>query len=294
MIQFFVTLSLALSALAAPADQRSRATDARTRDIYVSALDGDGKPVSGMTAADFLVREDGVAREVLKAVPATDQLTISILVDDSQAASDAIPHLRDGLPAFVDRLNGKAEIALASVGERPTPLVDYTTSTEALKKGITRIFARPGSGAYLLDAIVDVSKGLQKREAKRPTIVVLTMENGPEFSNRYYQPVLEELQKSKAALHVLAVGTPSDDLSEEMRNRNLVIAEGTSRTGGRRDQLLSVISIPDRLKQLADELLNQYVVTYSAPETLIPPEKVDVSTKRSGVTVRARTRLAGQ
>jgi len=282
-----------VSSLTAPIDQGSRATDSRTRDIYVSALN-DGKPVADMTAADFLVREDGIAREVLKVGPATDQLTISILVDDSQASTDAISYLRDGLKAFVDRLDGKAEIALASIGERPTPLVDYTTSVAVLQKGITRIFARPGSGAYMLDGIVEVSKGLLKREAKRPNIVVLTMENGPEFSNRYYEPVLDELQKSRTTLNVLAIGTPSADQSDEMRNRNMVIAEGTSRTGGRRDQLLSVISIPDRLKQLADDLLSQYVVTYSAPETLIPPEKVDVATKRTGVTVRARTRLAGK
>ena len=106
--------------------------------------------------------------------------------------------------------------------------------------------------------------------------------------------MLDELQKSRATLHVLAIGSPSADQSDEMRNRNLVIAEGTERTGGRRDQLLSAISIPERLKQLADDLLNQYVVTYSAPETLIPPQKVDVTTKRSGVNVRARTRLAGK
>jgi hypothetical protein len=293
MILLLATVSLLLSALTAPVDQRSRATDSRTRDIYVSAID-DGKPVTDMTAADFLVREDGVAREVLKVGPATDELTISILVDDSQAATDAIQYLRDGLKALVERMDGKAEIALASIGERPTSLVDYTTSVEVLKKGILRIFARPGSGAYLLDGIVDVSKGLQKREAKRPTIIALTMERGPEFSNRYYETVLDDLQKSKATLNVLAIGTPSDDQSDEMRNRNLVIAEGTSRTGGRRDQLLAPLSIPDRLKQVADDLLNQYVVTYAAPETLIPPQKVEVTTKRSGVTVRARTRLAAK
>ena len=59
---------------------------------------------------------------------------------------------------------------------------------------------------------------------------------------------------------------------------------------GRRDQLLSVMAIPERLKQLADELANQYVVTYSRPESLIPPERLSVSVKQPGLTVRARTR----
>ena len=44
--------------------------------------------------------------------------------------------------------------------------------------------------------------------------------------------------------------------------------------------------------QLADELTNQYVVQYGRPEQLIPPEKVQVTVNRPGVTVRARTRAA--
>jgi hypothetical protein len=46
------------------------------------------------------------------------------------------------------------------------------------------------------------------------------------------------------------------------------------------------------MKQLANELLKQYVVTYARPETLIPPEKVVVSVTRPGLTARARTRAA--
>ena len=65
-----------------------------------------------------------------------------------------------------------------------------------------------------------------------------------------------------------------------MRNRNIVIAEGTERTGGRRDQLLADSAIAEALPRLADELLNQYVVTYGRPDTLIPPEKIQVSVTR--------------
>jgi hypothetical protein len=180
---------------------------------------------------------------------------------------------------------------LITVGERPTVVAPYTQDTELLKQRVGRIFPRNAAGAYLLDAIVDASSALAKREAKRGVILAVTFE-GVDFSNRPYQVVLEDLKKSGAALHVIAVGTPASSMSDEMRNRNIVIAEGTSRTGGRRDQVLSLSGLPEKLKQAADELINQYVLSYTRPDTLIPPEKVEVSTTRRNLTVRARTRLA--
>lgn len=274
---------------ASTAAPQERSQGTRNIDIYVSVLD-DGTPVKDLGADDFVVREDGNIREVLKAGPATEPVTLSILVDDSQAAEPVIQEMRRGLTAFVEQLQGQAQIALATFGERPTSLVDYTENTETLKRGITKIFSRQGSGAYLLDALVEVSRGLQKREtAARPVILALTVE-GIEFSNRYYEPVLDELRKSGATLHVLAIGTPSDSLSDEMRNRNLVLARGTSETGGRRDQVLAASALPEKLKQVGQELLNQYVVTYVRPETLIPPEDLDVTVKRPGLTVRAPER----
>jgi len=80
-------------------------------------------------------------------------------------------------------------------------------------------------------------------------------------------------------------------MSDEMRNRGIVLDEGTTRTGGRRDQILATSGLADNMRRVADELLNQYLVTYGAPESLIPPEKIDVTSTRKDVRVRARTRI---
>jgi hypothetical protein len=277
-------------ALAVPA---SAGAQAKQTDIYVSVVDSKGDPATGLAAGDFRVREDGTVREVLKAGPATERLTVALLVDDSQAASPALQMIREAVDAFITSLDGKAEIALVSLGERPTIVVDYTTDQKKLREGAKRTFPRSGAGAYLMDAIVDVSRGFKKRETKRPPVIaVLMMENAVEFSNRHYDNVLAELSKGGGALHVVALGQPGGSLSDEIRNRDQVIAIGTERTGGRRDNVLALTAAESKMKQLAQELLNQHVVTYARPETLIPPEKIEVTVDKPGLTARARTRTA--
>lgn len=264
---------------------------AQTRDIHVSVVDSRGAPVEGLTEADFVVREDDVAREVLRVRPAEDPIQLALLIDNSQAATDSVLRLREGLAAFLERLHGRAEITLITVGERPTVLAPFTGDTELLQKHTGSIFGRPGAGAYLLDGITEASRSLAKRPDTRRTIVVVTFEHAVEYSNLQRDQVLADLEKGGAALHVIAVGRPSDSLRDEMRNRNMVIAEGTERTGGRRDLALADSGLPDRLRQTADELVHQYVVTYGSPDRLIPPKRVSVSTTRPNLTVRAPTRL---
>ena len=288
-----LSLTLVLLSLTLLQEPRASTSGARTRDVYATAVDSKGTSVEGLTAADFAVREDRIAREVLKAGPATEQLQVALLIDDSQAATSMLQPLREGITGFIDKLQGKAEIALITFGERPTTLVEYTNNAEQLKRAVGRVFPKSGAGPYLLDAIIDASRGLEKRKANRPAIVAITVE-GIEFSNAHFEQVLEALEKSGATFHALAVGSPADSQNDEMRNRNLVLSEGPDRSGGRREQVLAESGLPDKLRQVADVLLNQYVVTYGRPETLIPPQRIEVTSNRPGITVRARTRLPGR
>jgi hypothetical protein len=289
----FVATFVAAGVLAAQSPKQ-KPSERRTREVYVSILDRDGKPVTGLTAADFTVKEDGTVREVLKAGPATEPMALAVTIDDGEAARPYIQFIRDGMKGFIKKMEGKAEIALSTFGDRPTPITEYTQSMAQLEKGIGTLFARPSAGAQLLEAIVDLSRGIERREEPRKAIAVLLVDRGIEFGNLYSATVLDRLKQSGATLHVLAIGQPSDSLEDEMRNRNAVIADGTSLTGGRRDQVLAESGIPERLLRLADELTNQYVVSYSRPETLIPPEKLDVSVSKRGLTVRAPKRTTGR
>ena len=261
------------------------------RSMYVSVVNEAGAPVPDLGPADFVVREDNVAREVLRVVPATEPMQIAVLVDTSQTARNDITYMRTALPPFVTALvnpnegGAKNDVALVAFGERPTIFTDYTTKVADLQKGINRIWSQQDSGAYLLDALIEVTKGFKKREARRPVIVAIVTE-GRELSYRQYDQVLEPLRDSGAPFYALMIGTPSGDISDEGRSRSIVVDRGPNETGGRRDQLLSGMTLNDRLKQLATQLTHQYRVTYARPQSLIPPERVTVSTPRAGLIAR--------
>jgi VWFA-related protein len=279
----FLALSLAAGAAAWPGTLVAQALQ---RAMYVSVLNEAGEPVPDLGPTDFVIREDNVPREVLKVEPADEPMQIAVLVDTSQAARDDIAHMRTALPPFVATLTaGKHQVAIIAIGERPTVFTDYTTNPANLKKGIDRLWSMRDSGAYLLDAIVEVCQGFKKREAGRPVIVSITTE-GPELSNLQHDQVLEPLRASGAAYHAIILGRPSSDMSDEVRNRNIVLDQGPKTTGGYREDLLTSMALGTTLTQLANQLTHQYRVTYARPQSLIPPERVTVAAAKPRLTAR--------
>lgn len=263
--------------------------DAQTteRELYVSVLDRDGQPVADLPPEAFVVREDGVRREVLRVGRATTPMQIAILVDTSQAAARPMKDMRDALTQFVSDMHQGNEIALMRFGERPSILVDYTSRLADLEAGIGRLFAMPASGAYFVDAVSLTLRGLRRRDAARPVILALTTE-GVEYSSTYYRSVLDDLRESGAAFHALVV--ESDRTSglrdQASRDRLFLIDEGTRASGGRREELLTSLGLDSALRAIGEDLSSQYVLAYARPESLIPPKKVEVTSADPALRAR--------
>lgn len=282
---FRSVLALAIAAALVWAGARAHGqAGPRERTLFVSAVDARGEPIEGLGPGDFVVREDGARREVLRVTRASDPIDIALLVDTSAAATGMIAPMRDALRAFIARMVPGNQIAIVGLGARPTILVDYTSDPTRLRDGVGRIFAESGSGMTLLDALVEVAAGLQRREATR-AVLVPVIADGLEFSTRYHRDVIAALTRARAAMHAVTVGM-FYILNDVDRERALTLDEGARRSGGQRIALLMELGIETALQRLARELSSQYKVVYGRPETLIPPETIEVSAERPGVMMR--------
>jgi VWFA-related protein len=277
-------LGLVLIAAGGSAPVRAQADE---WTVFTSVVDRTGTPVQGLTAADFVVRENGVAREVLRAAPATDSLRVAVLVDTSQEMRYDVIDMRQSVRRFINDVDRRHEVALIAFGGPPTVLVDYTRDIKRLEASVTRLIAKPGTGSYLLSAIIDTSRAFRKRRDLRRVMVIITAQ-GPEFSEIGYQTVLDYVLESGAPMHsyvLMRQGvSPTDAAAQEVE---LTLARGTSLTGGRREDLLSAMSMTPRLQSLALELNHQYEVVYARPKMLVPPETLQVGVRRPDVVVRA-------
>ena len=285
-------VAVSISASTPPTDQRER----RERGVVVSVATSSDAPVADMQAADFLVREDNVAREVLRASPAPPPSHVYFLVDDSQATQAMVQDLRTAMTNFISKiaaLTPAPQQALMTFGERPTRRVDFTPNPEALLDAAKRLFPINNSGAYLLQAITDATRDLKKREAASPIIVAFVAENGPEFSSEVNAQIRDALKACGASLWTITLQVGSLATQGAGRERAVVLGDVTRDSGGMNKVVLSPQAIGSAFTTVTNLISSRYLVIYGRPDTLIPPDRIEVTSRRKDVRVRA-SRWAGQ
>jgi len=282
-----LVLFAALSAI--PASASSQSVE---RVVYASVLDRAGRPVTGITADDLIVRENKIDREVVTMSRAPEPVAVAVLVDTSQDAVALLPDAREALVAFVRALGGRHDIAVTGFGGPPGLLANYTRDTGTLTAAVGRIAVRSGSGAYLLDSLMTASAGLRAREGVARVLVVITSD-GRELSTRTSEEVVAEVQRSGITVEALVVAgrrgarpATLSDVEQADVERAAALDKAIKLTGGRRQDLVVPGALHAKLQELAARLNNQYRVVYEAPPRLTPPASIEILTTRQDVRVQ--------
>jgi VWFA-related protein len=280
----------------------SASAQGRTHTVFVTVTEGSGGPVLDLAPSDFIVKEDGKDREVVRAEIANVPMHVMLIVDDNGTGI-----FRFGIAQFIQQLAGRAQIAISTVTGQTQQLVDYTADMGVLSKAVATLTARPATndGGQLLEGIFQAAKDQGRRRFACAIIVALTV-GGEEHSTVPPRHALDELAKSGSRLYVVQVAsnaqmrpnvpiTTAKQLLGENLSLSEVLGEGPKQSGGQRIEIVASPGLVQGLQRIAVELKSQYAVAYSRADTRPrATERLNVSVKRRGLTLRAPSRVPGQ
>jgi hypothetical protein len=257
--------------------------------------------VQKLSAADFVVREDNVTREVSEAMLATDPVSVALLVDTTRPVPGApvgpiTQDMRKALQTFVKTLKVESPVAEVSYTEyagAAVTKIPFTRDTRELQKLFTRWYPDLSGTGVLLEALVDAGARLAKTPAPRRAIVTIDFRS-PESSGEHQQiPAINAVERSGATVWAITVAgragpTTLAGSRDSSPIRELVLNTVTQRMGGFRDIIIDTRSLESRLKRIAYTLVSQYEITYIRPEAVTSVTDIEVGTKRGVKILKSR------
>jgi hypothetical protein len=251
-----------------------------SRTFHLTAQDDGRSPIPDLQPADLVAKAGGKLLEIVRIEPAAERLRIAVIVSDAGTGG-----FQQGIATFVQRLMGRAEIGLVSVLPQPQVVTSFTGDPNVLAAAVRRLGVRGRQdGAQVMEAILDATKGVVS-EGRRPVILVLRV--GVEGTTPLDGgQVRDRLRRSGAVLYVISTASaarqppPSarigisaeqaqlhdDEIAASRRNLAEVLNDGARESGGRHDEIVATTSVSPALERIAEELLNQYVVTCAVPQ----------------------------
>jgi VWFA-related protein len=277
------------------------------KHVFVTAMDKDGTPIVGLTTEHFGVKESGRDRKVLGVEPLRIPMHVAVLVDTSVANGSPDESFRTAVVAFVERLAASNNVAVYSFGDRAARVAAFTQDTAELRSATNAMFGWSHQRSLLIDAIDLALRDFEKVESPRPVMIAITSES-PEASGQTAGGVLKRLIAQSIAFHSVSlssatgtgqasgVGATIPQKSQQLgamiaagegdRERNQLLRQGTSATGGGLQRVTSTLAVRAALARTATELANSYKVTFARPGSA-KMEDLQVGVMLEGVTLRA-------
>ena len=253
-------LALLLTAAVSPVSSQGN-----HKSIFVSVLDADGQPVTGMTAADFAIREDNADRKIVEVKPASQPIYIAMLVDTTTGAEEAVSNIREGFTGFAKLVLTKSpqsKLSLWEFGQAAVRIQDFTSDLSKITEQTGRIFPKPNASSVLLEAVNDASNELAKTPSPRRAIVILNLEPSEELSRQEPKKINEALERSHTQLWAVSLQKGTFKNPE----RDIVLNTLVRNAGGTREYIVAQTAVPMHLARIANALTSQYEITYERPE----------------------------
>jgi VWFA-related protein len=144
------------------------AAQAATRLLVTVVDQRSGKPIAGLKAEDFVVREDSGERRVEAVAPHEGPVDFMLLLDTSLLGAPVQPVAE----RLIGRLGPKDEMAVVAFHSAAELIQDFTSSRELLLRAVSSV--KFGNPPRMLDALYAAIDGGFRASAFRRVILLVT------------------------------------------------------------------------------------------------------------------------
>ena len=265
--------------------------------IQASVKDSKGRPLRGLTAADFEVLDNGVAKPVLSLqADSAAPLSLAILVDmsGSMAIGSKITMARRTFHSLLSHLQSEQdEVAVFTFDSKLHERQPFTRSLERLAGTLDDFQAFGNTSLY--DAVDATARRLNARAASHKAMVVLT--DGIDTSSRLKAAEVSSLANSIGVPVYVVATVPGIDQRtiEEGREVDADGADLRDLAAWSAGELVFAshdAEIASLTSRLIEGLRQQYVLALEAASGR-EWRRVEVKVKRPSAIVKARTWYRG-
>jgi Ca-activated chloride channel family protein len=261
--------------------------------LTVTVTDDAGKYISGLSAEDFTVFEDGKAQTISLFQRESSPLAVSLLIDSSGSMYDELPQAQQAASDFVARLRPGDLAQVVDFDRRIEVLEPFTADREALQRSVRRMTARGSTSMYNavyialreLGALASPPPGAVRRD------VIVVLSDGEDTSSVVtYDHLLDAVKRSPTAIYAIGLGLRNTRTRPNVVPPQVALRTLTQETGGRVFLERDGRRLSDVYHAIADELASQYVLAYTSNITSRPGwRRVAVRVSTPGAQTRTRS-----
>jgi VWFA-related protein len=272
-------VTLALAAVPLIAQQPTFRAGVDVVKVDVSVARG-VEHVSGLTAENFEVFDNGVKQKITNVAVAQVPLEVYLVLDLSGSVQgEALAQLKRAANALVDGLVPADRVALLTFSKTVTVRQELTSNFQAFKAALAE--ATPSGNTALYDAVL---KAISMREPKdNRAIVVVFTDEGDNASTATTKQVVDAAERSDVTgygvlapqMRSTSVGMGGAGFGAPQFQIGFLrsLADGT---GGRVFRASERLPLEDLFELVLDDARTRYVLTYSPDKTTPGWHKLNV------------------